>query len=100
MDRKPLIISVSHPSQGVPASADIMQRAKVVKRGSYRNTRYHKALKGYGYGAIILEDAVPQRVAGVRTYAKKVDITENSSVHLSKHKKENKNNLRNFIFFI
>jgi hypothetical protein len=57
-------------------------------------------------------------MAGVRTYAKKVDITENSSVYFSKHKEDNKNNpqlsnnklihliggdlvnLRNFIFFI
>jgi hypothetical protein len=57
-------------------------------------------------------------MAGVRTYAKKVDITENSSVHLNKHKEENKKNLKlmnnkiiyligvdlvnlcNFIFFI
>jgi hypothetical protein len=84
--RKPLTTSVSHPSQGVPASAGIMQCAKMVKRGSYKKTRYHKALKSYEYGATIFEDAVPQRVAGVRTYAKKVDITENSSVHLSKHK--------------
>jgi hypothetical protein len=67
-----------------------MQRAKVVKRGRYGNTRYPKALKSNGYGATILEDAVPQRVAGFRTYVKKADITENSSVHLSKHKEENK----------
>ena len=88
--RSPLIIGVSHPPQGVSASADIMQRAKVVKRGRYGNTRYPKALKSNGYGATILEDAVPQRVAGFRTYVKKADITENSSVHLSKHKEENK----------
>jgi retron-type reverse transcriptase len=94
MYRSPLIIGVSHPPQGVSASADIMQRAKVVKRGRYGNTRYPKALKGNGYGATILEDAVPQRVAGFRTYAKKADITENSSVHLSKHKEENKKNPR------
>lgn len=90
----PLIIGVSHPPQGVSASAGIMQRAKVVKRGRYGNTRYPKVLKGNGYGATILEDAVPQRVAGVRTYAKKANITENSSVHLSKHKEENKKNPR------
>nr|YP_010338941.1 putative reverse transcriptase protein [Erythrolobus coxiae]UNJ19013.1 putative reverse transcriptase protein [Erythrolobus coxiae] len=92
--QKPLIISVSYPSQGVSASADIMQRAKVVKRGRYGNTRYPKVLKGHGYGATVLEDVIPQRVAGVRTYAKKADITENSSVHLNKHKEENKKNPR------
>jgi hypothetical protein len=31
-------------------------------------------------------------MVGVRTYAKKVYSTENSSVHLSKHKEENKKN--------
>jgi len=92
MYRRPLVTDVSYPYQGVSAQADIMQRAKVIKRGRYGNTRYPKGRKIYGYGATILENADSRRVAGNRTYAKKANITEESSVRLSKHKMENKKN--------
>ena len=92
MYRRSLITNVSHPYQGGFAQADVMQRAKVIKRGRYGNTQYPKGRKIYGYGTTILESARSRRVVGIRTYAKKVNITEKSSVRLSKHRKENKKN--------
>lgn len=92
MYRRSLITNASHPNQGVSASADVVQHAKVISRGGYGNTRYLKDRKIYGYGATILENADFRRVAGIRTYTKKVNITEQSSVNLSKHMEENKNN--------
>jgi hypothetical protein len=91
--QKLLITNVSYPLQEVSTSVDIMQRAKVVNRGRYGNMRYSKILKG-NEGKLArspyFKHAVPQKIAGFRTYVKKVDIAENLSVHLSKHKEENK----------
>ena len=41
----------------------------------------------------MLENANFRRVVGIRTYAKQVDIIEQSCVFLSKHMEENKKNL-------
>lgn len=90
MYQGPLITNASQPHQG--ASSGDMQRAKVINRGKYGNTRYPENRKVNGYGTIILENAGFRRMVGIRTYAEKANIKEHSSVSLSKHVEENKKN--------
>ena len=97
MYQRTVATNVSHFFQNVyTPNMYVMQRAKLVNRGKYGNTRYPKVRKGYnlfGYGALIRGNDDYQRRAGIRTYAKKTDITDYSSVRLSKHKEENLLNL-------
>lgn len=90
MYRRSMITNVSHPYQGVFVSTNIMQRAKVINCERYGNTRYPNSRKIHGYGAVVVENAGFRRTVGIRTYAKQVDINEQSRVNLSKHMEENK----------
>ena len=97
MYQRTLITNVSHFFQNVyTPNVYVMQRAKLVHRGICGNTRYPKARKGYltvsnlfGYGTFIRGNDDYQRKVGIRTYAQKTNITDISSVRLSKHKEEN-----------